>query len=224
VAFTSDAASLTSFDPPLPSYISLHDRSTGTTTLRSTSFTGAQSTGVSFFPFISSDGRHILFESSACDLIPGDFPPYNCFDGSIPRASGDLNQVADVFVQDRDSDGNGIVDEPGGARIVRVSVATDGTEANGQSGGGRMSISSDGRFVAFPSQATNLVTDDTNTFCGSSGTDNCTDVFVNDRDVDGNGVFDEPGGIKTIRVNLSSTANKPTASVRIRRSRRTGVS
>src|SRR5439155_1199180 len=59
----------------------------------------------------------------------------------------------------------------GGARMtVRVSVASDGTEGNHVSFG--PALSADGRFVAFDSDATNLVAGDTN------GT---TDVFVHDR-------------------------------------------
>src|SRR5207237_5052190 len=52
----------------------------------------------------------------------------------------------------------------------RVSVASDGTQANGVSG--IPAISADGRFVAFESDATNLVPGDTN---------DVFDVFVHDR-------------------------------------------
>ncbi len=54
----------------------------------------------------------------------------------------------------------------------RVSVASDGTEADGPSNGVDVSISADGRMVAFDSWATNLVTGDTN----GEG-----DIFVHDR-------------------------------------------
>lgn len=64
----------------------------------------------------------------------------------------------------------------------RVSVACDGTEANAASSGA--AISADGRYVAFRSQATNLLSGDTNDYCGDSGTDNCSDVFVYDRQAD----------------------------------------
>jgi predicted double-glycine peptidase len=60
---------------------------------------------------------------------------------------------------------------------TRVSVATNGTESGGYSSyiafiSGGPSISSDGRYIAFTSFATNLVANDTNTF---------SDVFVRDR-------------------------------------------
>ena len=58
-----------------------------------------------------------------------------------------------------------------GSQTTRVSVAADGTQANGDSGPAA-AITSDGRYVAFASSASNLVTGDTN---GS------IDVFVKDR-------------------------------------------
>jgi len=58
----------------------------------------------------------------------------------------------------------------------RVSVASDGSQGNGFSGGGfdirGQAISADGRYVVFTSQATNLVPGDTN---------GVEDVFVHDR-------------------------------------------
>ncbi len=71
----------------------------------------------------------------------------------------DTNGVRDVFVFDRSTDA-----------IERVSVAGDGTQANGASA--YSALSADGRYVAFESEATNLVPDDTN---------GVRDVFVFDR-------------------------------------------
>jgi Tol biopolymer transport system component len=65
----------------------------------------------------------------------------------------------------------------------RVSVASDGTQGN--KGSYHPSISSDGRYVAFVSDADNLVSDDTNNFCDTDYNyvfdDNCPEVFVHDR-------------------------------------------
>jgi hypothetical protein len=83
------------------------------------------------------------------------------------------------------------------AQVVRVSVSTAGDQANGPSG--RPSISADGRFVAFDSAATNLVAGDTN---------NAIDVFLRDRDVDADGVFDEVGQVSTVRVNPQGASFK----------------
>ncbi|HBX70894.1 MAG TPA: hypothetical protein DEH25_16320 [Chloroflexi bacterium] len=94
------------------------------------------------FPSISADGRWVAFASNAENLI-----------------SGDTNQVADIFVFDRLTE-----------KFERVSVSSDGTEANAIST--RPAISADGRFVAFESLADNLVFGDTNFL---------SDIFVHDR-------------------------------------------
>ncbi len=73
----------------------------------------------------------------------------------------DTNNTGDVFVFDRQTD-----------TTERVSVASDGTEPNSGSVNGTPSISADGRFVAYSSDASNLVPGDTN---GAS------DIFLFDR-------------------------------------------
>ncbi|MCC5954062.1 MAG: S-layer homology domain-containing protein [Acidimicrobiia bacterium] len=103
---------------------------------------GGQADFGSGMPALSADGRYVAFFSEASNLVPGD-----------------TNETGDVFVHDRST-----------GTTERVSIATDGTEANDASGS--PSISADGRFVAFTSEATNLVPGDTN---------NATDIFVRDR-------------------------------------------
>jgi hypothetical protein len=78
---------------------------------------------------------------------------------------------------------------PRPATVVRVSTASDGTE--GSAGSTGAAISADGHFVAFESFADNLVAGDTN---------GALDIFVHDRDTDGDGIFDEPNAIATVRV------------------------
>jgi Tol biopolymer transport system component len=91
---------------------------------------------------LSSDGRFVAFHSISDDLVPGD-----------------TNESYDVFLHDRST---GTTD--------RVSVTTGGGEGNDSST--FPSLSSDGRFVAFESRATDLVPGDTN---------GVSDVFVHDR-------------------------------------------
>jgi hypothetical protein len=108
---------------------------------------GAQATDSSFNPALSADGRVVAFESGASDLVPGD-----------------TNGFFDLFVHDRLT---GIT--------TRVSVASGGVQATGGDSVGSPrgpALSADGRFVAFDSDATNLVPGDTN---------GDTDVFVHDR-------------------------------------------
>jgi Tol biopolymer transport system component len=140
------------------------------------------SDGASQRPDLDSSGRHVAFESLATDLV-----------------AGDTNAASDIFVRDRDPDGNGLFDEAG-ALTVRVSVATGGVQAD--LGSERARISADGRQVAFESDATNLVLGDINAL---------RDVFVHDRDPDGNGVFDEGNGTTVLvsRHTNGTQANAP---------------
>ena len=98
----------------------------------SLSSAGGQGTADSFDATFSADGRYVAFTSDSSQLV-----------------AGDTNNRGDVFVRDRLT-----------SQTTRVSVATDGTQANQSSI--YSAISADGRFVAFSSSATNLVAGDTN--------------------------------------------------------------
>jgi Tol biopolymer transport system component len=129
--------------------------------------TGLFFTNVILNLVFSRDGRHLAF-TSRTDLL-------------LPNPS----RVENVFVLDRDVDGNGIFDEANTTRLSQVSRTPSGATPNSFSF--EVAISADGRFVAFNSNASDLVPGDTNDVNGSGG-----DVFLHDRDVDGNGIFDEP--------------------------------
>nr|WP_306469528.1 S8 family serine peptidase [Oscillatoria laete-virens] len=101
---------------------------------------GTQASGGA--PDISADGRYVTFSSISPNFVPGD-----------------TNGVTDVFVRDRLT-----------GQVTRVSVASDGTQANSASSGS--AISADGRYIAFWSVASNLVAEDNN----GQG-----DIFVHDR-------------------------------------------
>jgi Tol biopolymer transport system component len=90
---------------------------------------GAQSDGWSYHPSVSADDRFVAFDSTATNLVPGD-----------------TNGLSDIFVFDRFT---GIT--------TRESIGLGGVEANAPSS--YPSISANGRFVAFQSSATNLVSD-----------------------------------------------------------------
>ena len=93
-------------------------------------------------PRCSADGRYVLFYSFDSNLVPED-----------------TNSASDIFLHDRQA-----------GTTERVSVAWDGSQANGNQY--YPSISSDGRFVAFASEASNLVPGDTNI---------SDDIFIRDR-------------------------------------------
>jgi Tol biopolymer transport system component len=165
VAFDSDATNLVPGDTNAASDVFVRDRQAGSTIRVSVASDGAQASGASFQPAISSDGRYVAFYSEAANLVVGD-----------------TNGVDDVFVRDRDTDGDGTFDEGGAVSTTRVSTGSGG-QANGLSGS--PAISGDGQYVTFVSEASNLVADDTNNFCDTDGDtaldDNCPDVFVRNR-------------------------------------------
>lgn len=108
------------------------DLTTGTTVRVSVDSAGVQGNGVSASSTISADGRFISYVSYATNLV-----------------AGDTNGVGDVFLFDT---ATGVT--------TRVSVDSGGAEGNGNSFD--PSISADGRYIAYSSDASNLVAGDTN--------------------------------------------------------------
>lgn len=198
VVYTSEAADLVPEDTNEVSDVFLHDRQTWVTTRLSVNASGAQGTDGSGCPSISADGRYVVFSSAAPNLVPGDTndsPDAFLHDrllGTTSRVSGrpdgspaagtsifavisadgshvafasmaslvpgDLNHTFDVFVHDRL------------ARVTaRVSIGSGATAETGMSF--FPVLSADGRFIAYASEAGNLVADDTN---------EKADVFVHD--------------------------------------------
>jgi len=141
VAFESQASNLVAGDTNGASDVFVRDRQAGTTTRVSIATGGAQADGPSYFAATAGNGRFITFYSHATNLV-----------------AGDTNAAPDVFVHDRQA-----------GTTTRVSVGSTGAQGNGDSV--NPTISADGRFVAFESQASNLVSGDTN---------NVADVFVRD--------------------------------------------
>lgn len=151
VAFASDATNLVSGDTNNASDVFVKDVTSGATVRVSVDSGGVQGNKDSFSPSISGTGRFVAFTSLSNNLV-----------------TGDTNGFADVFLHDRDPDGNGIFDE-GNGTTIRLSIRTSGLQGNGASG--NPSISDNGEFIAFDSAANNLVASDTNLV---------KDVFVRD--------------------------------------------
>ena len=145
VAFMSLASNLVAGDTNGIYDVFVKDLQTGTITRASAAADGTQGNARSELPSLSADGRYVAFESEASNLV-----------------AGDTNGSYDVFVKDLQT-----------GSITRASTAADGTQAMGATYSNRasISISADGRYVAFASDASNLVAGDTN------GT---YDVFVKD--------------------------------------------
>ena len=154
IAFETAANNLVGSDANSLIDVCVHDRLLGRTVRVSVSTAGGEAVGGdSLRPAISLDGRFVAFDSAASNLV------------------ADGNGRRDVFVHDRDFDRDGVMDEAGSIDTGRVSVSSSGAEAIGGDST-HASITQEGRFVAFGSTATNLVTNDTNRE---------SDVFLRDR-------------------------------------------
>lgn len=234
VSFSSHADNLASVPGSVgvdTTQIYLHDRLACTTTLVTGSPGGGMANSASNLSSLSADGSLLAFDSSATNLLPGVDNGFQQVylhdrnlgvntlisgspliagqegngDSALPTlsahgryvsfqseasnlVSGDTNGLVDIFVHDRQAQAT-----------VRVNVTDDGQQAEytgGPTGGHsrRPSLSSDGRFVVYDSGANNLSDNPAGDFR----------VYLHDRDSDGNGVFDEPGGIHSTLVSVDS--------------------
>jgi hypothetical protein len=162
VAFVSSASNLIGLDGNGTSDVFVHDRKTKKTQRVSTRSNGAEANGGSLAQGISADGRYVLFYSSATNLV-----------------SGDSNGVTDIFVKDRKT-----------GKTTRVSRRSNG--AQGNAGSLFSAISPNARYVAFMSDATNLVPNDSN---------GVGDIFVHDRK-----------SKKTVRASVASNGTQSNSS------------
>jgi Tol biopolymer transport system component len=175
---------------------------------------------------LSADGRFVVLQSAASDLVSGDT---NGVDdvfvrdratGALARASvaddgrqanrqsmlasisADGRHVAFMSIASNLTPGaetdwwfHAYVRDLDRGRTVRVSVSADGRPANGEVRD--PVLSGDGRFVAFLSTASSLLPAGIQT--------SRMQAYVHDRDVDGNGIYDEAGATSTALVSVSPT-------------------
>ncbi|MET0527305.1 MAG: hypothetical protein ABW003_03000, partial [Microvirga sp.] len=130
--FTSYASNLAINDTNSASDIFLRDLATGGITRASVGRDGIQADSHSSNAVLSSDGRYVAFQSFATNLV-----------------GGDTNSSIDIFYKDLLTDA-----------IIRISTSASGTQANNSSRYAQ--LSANGRYVAFESDASNLVDGDTN--------------------------------------------------------------
>jgi Tol biopolymer transport system component len=163
VAFTSFASNLVPGDANETQDVFVRDLSTDTTIRASADSTGGDANNISTSPSLTADGRFVVFDSTATDLVPSDG-----------------NFASDVFMRDLQT---GVT--------TRISVSADGGDSLGDPidsetpfvGSVSGDVSGDGRYVAFLSVATNLVTGETSTdgiFLRDTRTGSTTRLSVND--------------------------------------------
>jgi len=200
VAYVSSADNLVPGDRNHLPDVFLHDLRTGVTTRVSVGDAGQEAELECLSPSVSRDGRRVVFQTDSANLVPDDTNGFGdvflrdlehgttsrvslgmhgneaelpCFEPAISAdgrtvafvsyatnlGSGSTIGIQDVFVRDLVHD-----------TLECVSVGPEGLVANHSSWD--PSLSADGRYVAFYSQASNLVSFDGN---------GAHDVFVHDR-------------------------------------------
>lgn len=132
VAFQSCANNLVGGILDHNTNVFVKDMQTGVVTLVSSDDNGNQGNDISYEPSISADGRYVAFASYAANLLPGD-----------------EKEKKDVLIKDLQTNA-----------ITLASADCSGAIANANSGW--PSITPDGRFVSFVSEATNLIAGDNN--------------------------------------------------------------
>jgi Tol biopolymer transport system component len=145
IAFSSWAPNLVPQDTNGGPDVFVHDRQTSATWRVSVASGGTQGNGTSHDPAISADGRYVVFQSDASNLV-----------------TGDTNGLPDIFLHDLQT-----------SATVLISMGMNGTQTNGDSYS--PSISANGRYVGFTSDASNVVPHDHN---------DVLDAFVYDRETE----------------------------------------
>jgi Tol biopolymer transport system component len=193
---------------------------------------GHEGSGASEYPSISRDGRFVAFQSSAHELVPDDTngairgpTAGGCGEVSAGAATGpslqaaisgngrivafqsvatnlvpgDTNDQLDIFVRDLWI-----------GTTLRASVDAQGVESNGKSG--QPSLSDDGLWLVFASDASNLVPGDTNDsrdlFLSDLATGGIQRITLGPRGVQANGGSDHPAlSLDALHVAFGSVAS-----------------
>lgn len=133
VTFTTDACHVEGDTMTCWEDIMMRDRWTRTTVKVAVSSAEVPGDAGSYGGALSANGRYVVFNSNATNLVPGD-----------------TNSAPDLFVRDLVA-----------GTTVRVSVSSTGAQADAGSGNAAK-LSADGRYVVFSSIASNLVPGDSN--------------------------------------------------------------
>lgn len=183
VVFTSYASNLVANDTNNVEDVFVRDRQLNQTFRVSIASDGSQTlTGSNNVgQGISEDGRYVLFRSGANNLT-----------------TGDTNNTYDTFLRDLQTQ-----------QTTRISLTSNGTQANGGSEGAR--ISSDNQFIIFDSFANNIVGSDTNnindTFLRNQSAGTVNRVDVSSAGTEGNGTYNAGDAISANNRYITFSAN-----------------
>ncbi len=198
IAFRSDASDLVASDLNGSADVFVRDVVSGVTTCASTGMGGATAAGISGAPDVSLDGRYVVFESNAPDIVPGDTNgKWDVFrrdlasgqvvlvsrtatgvangDSRSPTVSDDgrivafVSSATDLVAGDTNGRDDVFVHDVQSGETSRASLSS--TSAQLSSDSFAPSISGNGSRVAFTSSAAGVVPGDTN---------GLSDVFVRD--------------------------------------------
>ncbi len=169
VVFGSAATNLVAGDTNGAIDIFIRDRTLGTTERVSVNEADEETDGDSYNPSITEDADYVIFESDATNLV-----------------AGDTNGAKDIFIV-----------ELATGTVERLSVTSAEAEVDDFSYD--PSISNDGRYVSFVSDATNLVAGDTN---------GAIDIFIRDRTLG----TTERISVSTINLESDGDASSPRVS------------
>ena len=229
IAFQSTVPNLVAGPASSKDQIYVHDRESCSTTRISQTASGQAANGVSGSVAMSASGRIVAFESSATNLVSGiggvqiyaydtitnTFELVSRSDAGVPGDAasgaatisadgrwiayvsqatnlvpGDTNAAHDVFLYDRN------------LRVTQV-VSRSLAGVLGDSLSNRPNISGNGRFITFDSLASNL---------DPAPTNNVYQSYLLDRDLDGNGIFDEVGMTSLTRVSVNNAGQSANGS------------
>jgi len=188
VAFTSSATNLAADDTNGQHDVFLYDRQLGQLRLVSANPSGVPAGGASRYPVVSGDGRYVVFQSDANDLVSDDGPWTDVFlydvqagtlevagldaSGAVPLGQNYWPSIsadgrflafqsnAAIFPGDTNGKSDVFLRDRQTGEVWWASQAHDGSAANDYSL--RSRISPDGHYVTFVSDGNNLVPDDTN--------------------------------------------------------------
>ncbi|MEM7468423.1 MAG: PKD domain-containing protein [Pseudomonadota bacterium] len=152
---------------------------------------------------ISADGNQIVFAAGAGDYVGSDDDGDGTCDTGCVDTNPNIGRNTGLYIWDGTT---------GTIKIVARNRLGEFGFGGNSGASEAYDISSDGRFITFVSDDENLIVDDQGQIVPvAPGTQNRLKNFILDRDTDGNGVFDEPGGfeVEYLSIRVGNSPSDP---------------